>query len=127
MALKLIRWVLSQIVLFLDWLTAPRPQVRSVAEQLRVDQQCAGLALYQFVGCPFCVKVRRQIRKLALKIELRDAQKDPVHRETLVREGGMLQVPCLLIPPAESGQKARWLYESTDINAWLEERFGVRP
>jgi len=116
MMLRALRWILSQIVLVLDRLTAPVPMVRSPEAQARVDEQCSKLALYQFEGCPFCVKVRREIRRLGLKIELRYAQNDPIHRETLIREGGELQVPCLRM---ESG----WMYESSDINEWLRANF----
>lgn len=120
MILRALRWILSQVVLLIDRLTAPAPRVRAEADQSRVDEQCSKLALYQFVGCPFCVKVRREMRRLGLRIELRDAQKDPVHRETLVREGGELQVPCLRI---QDGDQVRWMYESSDINDWLRAKF----
>jgi glutaredoxin len=116
MILKPVRWILSQVVLVLDRLTAPVPMVRSPEDQARVDERCSKLALYQFEGCPFCVKVRREIRRLGLKIELRDAQNDKNHRETLIKEGGELQVPCLRM---ENG----WMYESSDINDWLRAQF----
>jgi glutaredoxin len=122
MILKAIRWVLSRILLVLDRLTAPKSLVRDPARQAEVDRECAKLALYQFVGCPFCIKVRREIRRLGLNIELRDAAEDATHRATLVREGGELQVPCLRI---ESPEGVRWMYESSEINAWLAGRFGT--
>jgi glutaredoxin len=122
MILKLIRWILSQVVLVLDRVTAPEPLIRHPELQTKVDQECAVLSLYQFEGCPFCVKVRRQIRRLGLRIELRDAQRDPVHREALIQGGGELQVPCLRI---EEGSSVRWMYESSEINSWLKERFAT--
>lgn len=121
MILRFVRWFLSRILLVLDRLTVPAPMVRDPARQAEVDRECAKLALYQFVGCPFCIKVRRQIRRLGLRIELRDAAEDATHRETLVREGGELQVPCLRI---EAPEGVRWMYESSEINAWLAARFG---
>jgi len=126
--LKPIRWSLSKVIVIVERATLPRAMVREPARQAEVDAECATLALYQFVGCPFCVKVRRQIRRLGLKIELRDAQKDPLHRDALLKGGGELQVPCLRIAEADG---VRWLYESSEINAWLVSRFGagvaVRP
>jgi glutathione S-transferase len=69
------------------------------------------------------VKVRRAVRQMALKIEIRDAQNDPNYRNELVEKGGMLQVPCLKI--VGPGQETRWLYESSDIIDYLKGRFGV--
>lgn len=124
MLLKIVRGTLSRVVLLVDRLTRPTPMVRDAEKQARVDAECASLSLYQFVGCPFCVKVRRQIRRLGLKIELRDAQADPVRREELRVGGGEIQVPCLKIDDPSLPNGVRWLYESSDINAYLQHRFG---
>jgi glutathione S-transferase len=61
------------------------------------------------------------MRRLNLKIELRDAKRDPVFTQELVQGGGKLKVPCLRIP-GEDGS-VRWLYESGDIVQYLEQRF----
>ena len=73
--------------------------------------------------CPFCIKVRRTLRRLSLNVELRDARADDAHRAALVAGGGKPQVPCLLITAADGGQT--WLYESDAINAWLDREFGA--
>ena len=80
----------------------------------------SALALYQFNGCPFCVKVRRTLRRLNVPVELRDASGNAEHRQTLLAEGGKIKVPCLRI---EEDDQTRWLYESDAINAYLESRF----
>ncbi len=121
MILRAIRWVLGQLILFGDWLTRPKPPQHTPEEQAALDAQTANLALYQFRLCPFCVKVRRTIHRLGLNIELRDALNDPRYRAELIEQGGQHKVPCLRI---EEDGKIRWLYESSDIVAWLEERFG---
>lgn len=121
MILRSIRWTLGQIILFVDWATRPRPPQRTPEAQAAVDAETQQLALYQFRLCPFCVKVRRAMRRLGLNIELRDALNDPRHKATLIEQGGQYKVPCLAI--TENGQ-TRWLYESSDIIAWLEARFG---
>ncbi len=121
MILRTVRWVLGQLILFIDWVTRPKPPQRTPEAQAALDAQTANLALYQFRLCPFCVKVRRAIRRLGLNIPLRDALNDPRHQAELVEQGGQYKVPCLRIE--EDGQ-TRWLYESGDIIAWLEERFG---
>ena len=118
---NLIRWPLGQLILLIDFLTSPRAPVREAEEQARIDAETSGMALYQFKACPFCVKTRRAIKRLGLKIELRDARGDMQWRQQLLAEGGRLQVPCLYIPHA-SGD-AQWLYESDDIIAYLGNRF----
>ena len=120
--LRAVRWILGQTIVLIDRLTRPKPLRRSPDEQAEVDKQAAQLALYQFRLCPFCVKVRRTVHRLALPIELRDARNDPKWHRELVEQGGRYQVPCLKII-REDGS-VEWLYESDDINAWLEQRFG---
>ena len=118
--MKLIRWFLSLVILTLDALFSPKSIIRSPEKQAQVDEATRTLALYQFEGCPFCVKVRRQIKRLGLQIEFRDAQNNHKFRQELITEGGELQVPCLRI---EQDGSVRWLYESSDINAYLTQRF----
>ena len=116
--MNFVRWILGRLVLAYAFLTRPKPVTRDAAEQQRLDTQTARYALYQFNACPFCVKVRQQMRKYALNIELRDARNDPAHKAELIREGGDFQVPCLRI---ENGDGApTWLYESDEIIAYLK-------
>ena len=118
--LKGVREGLGRLLILVDFLSRPRPVERQPAAQQAVDAASRGLALYQFHACPFCLKVRRQMRRLALPIELRDAQNDPQRRAELAEGGGRIKVPCLRIEEAEG---VRWLYESTDIIDYLNRRF----
>ena len=120
---KPVRWVLGQIIIFIDWLTRPKPMQRSLETQKEVDQQTQNMALYQFQQCPFCVKTRRQIRRLALNIENRDARNDSQWNQELINDGGKYQVPCLKITAADGS--VQWLYESTEINQFLNEKFAA--
>jgi glutathione S-transferase len=79
------------------------------------------LALYQFNTCPFCIKVRQEMRRLSLPIEKRDAQHNAAHREELVQSSGATKVPCLKISQANG--ETRWLQDSNAIVAHLRERF----
>lgn len=115
--MNFVRWILGRMVLGYDFLTRPKPVTRSAAEQEKLDARTEKFVLYQFNACPFCVKVRRQIRKYALNIELRDARNDPAHREALIAGGGRHKVPCLRIA-GESGADT-WLYESDEIVSYL--------
>lgn len=78
------------------------------------------MVLYQFEACPFCVKVRRALKRMNLNVELRDTRKNPAFEKELLAGGGQLQVPCLKI--AEPGAPVRWLYESDEIIQFLSER-----
>jgi len=118
---KPVRWVLGQIIIFIDWVTRPKPVERTVEAQQEIDVQTKNMALYHFQQCPFCVKTRRQIRRLALNIEQRDARNDAKWNQELISEGGKYQVPCLKIVAADG--KVEWLYESSEINRYLESSF----
>ena len=120
---KPVRWLLSQIIIFIDWLTRPKPMQRSVEAQAEVDQKTRNMALYHFQMCPFCVKTRRQIHRLALNIENRDARNDPQWNQELINDGGKYQVPCLKITTADGS--VQWMYESTEINQYLDDKFAA--
>ncbi|MGM0905342.1 MAG: glutathione S-transferase N-terminal domain-containing protein [Pseudomonadota bacterium] len=115
-----LRLILTPIVLLVEKLTTPKGKDRSEQEQKKVDEACKSLALYQFAACPFCVKVRKEIARLNLNIELRDAKNNDEHRDALLNGGGRVKVPCLRI---EEGDKVQWMYESDDINQYLQQRF----
>ena len=120
---KPVRWVLGQIIIFIDWITRPKPVQRSEQEQKAIDEQTQTMALYQFKQCPFCVKTRRQIRRLNLNIEQRDARNDPKWNQELINEGGKYQVPCLKIVTKDGS--VEWMYESSEIGQYLEKRFSA--
>ena len=120
---KPIRWVLAQIIIFIDWATRPKPLQRAVEKQKEVDMLTENMALYQFYQCPFCVKTRRQIRRLGLNIEKRDARNNAQWNQELISEGGKYQVPCLKIT-ADDGI-VEWMYESSSINQYLAEKFAA--
>ncbi len=115
--MKFIRWVLGRIILLLDFIFSPKRMKRDENEQKEIDQITKHLALYQFKACPFCVKVRRAMKRNNLNIETRDAQHDSDYRAQLENEGGRVKVPCLRI---EHDNQVTWLYESSDIIAYLE-------
>ena len=123
MLLTVVREALGRVIIFAEWLTRPKAIKRDPDAQARVDEAVKSLALYQFYACPFCIKVRRQMHLLKLPLSLKDAQNDPVSRQTLAQEGGKIKVPCLRI---EEGGKVQWLYESSAIVAYLQQRFSAQ-
>lgn len=120
---KTIRLIIGPIILLIDKVTTPRGIKRPHDEQQKIDQQVSNLVLYQFKTCPFCIKVKRNNKRLSLKIETRDAQHNPIHREELLQGGGQIKVPCLKIID-EKGNDS-WLYESNDILQYLQGRFAA--
>ena len=119
--MKLVRWILGRIILVLDVLTSPKPIVRDAAAQKAIDEITASMSLYQFKTCPFCVKVRRELKRHALNIETRDAKDNAEVKAELVREGGRHKVPCLRTESTDGS--VTWLYESNDIIAHLKHQF----
>ncbi len=120
---RTLRIVLGPVMLLKERLTQPAGVQRTAAEQAKVDQQCQSLALYQFSTCPFCIKVRQEMRRLSLPIEKRDAQHNSAHRDALMQGSGGTQVPCLRITEADG--QTRWLKDSVAIVAYLRERFSA--
>ncbi|MFQ5644895.1 MAG: glutaredoxin family protein, partial [Thiogranum sp.] len=103
-----------------DWLTSPQGIQRPPQEQQRIDEKTRHLTLYQFRSCPFCIRVRRAIKRHSLNIETRDALRDSISRRQLLEGGGEIKVPCMKITDAQGN--ATWMYESAAIIRHLEER-----
>ncbi|MEH6395045.1 glutaredoxin family protein [Pseudoalteromonas sp.] len=116
--MKLVRWLLGSLILFFDFVFTPRSKKRPADEQQQLDQLTAQFKLYQFKACPFCVKVRRAIKREGLKVETRDAKNNEQYRQELLEQGGKIKVPCLRI---EQDNQVTWLYESNDIIAYLNK------
>ena len=120
---KTVRTVLGPLMLLKERLTQPRGVVREPAAQTTVNLQCQNLALYQFSTCPFCIKVRQEMRRLSLPIQQRDAQHNAANRSELLQGSGATKVPCLKITDA-NGQ-SQWLTDSAAIIGYLRGRFAV--
>ena len=118
---KTLRWVLGPVMLLREYLTRPQGLVRTPKLQAQVDQQCQSLALYQYKTCPFCIKVRQEMRRLSLNIAQVDAQHAGPDRAALLEFGGQAKVPCLKITDAAGANQ--WLYDSQKITAYLRGRF----
>ncbi len=114
-----VRWLLGRIILVLNFIFTPKKRKRATDEQVKIDSETKLLSLYQYKACPFCVKVRRAMRRQGLNIATVDAKQD-THQQTLVEQGGLAKVPCLRI---EENGETRWMYESSDIINYLDKRF----
>ena len=118
---KTLRIVLGPFMLLSEFLARPKGLVRSAEQQAAVDLQCRSLALYQYKTCPFCIKVRQEMRRLTLQVEQLDAQQPGKHRDELIKQGGLAKVPCLRI--TDPAGQTQWLYESGEIIKYLQGRF----
>ncbi|MDP1605602.1 MAG: glutaredoxin domain-containing protein [Rhodocyclaceae bacterium] len=118
---RTLRVVIGPFMLLWEFVTRPNGLVRPLARQQQVEQECRSLVLYQFKTCPFCIKVRQEMRRLSLDIECLDAQRDQQNRDDLVHGGGQVKVPCLKISGPSGASE--WLYESGKIIEYLRERF----
>jgi glutathione S-transferase len=83
-----------------------------------------GLSLYHFESCPYCERVRSALRRLEIDVEMRDIHTTPRFGQELTAATGKSMVPCLRIE--EPGKPARWMHESLDIIAYLEEEVAPR-
>ena len=122
MIIKALRIGLGQLIVFIDFITRPRKMKRTPEDQAAVEQAAAGLSLFQFHACPFCVKTRRTLHRLNVPVALKDAKNNEQDRQTLLEQGGRIKVPCLRIE--ENGQTT-WMYESKVIIDYLDKRFAA--
>jgi len=120
---KTIRLIVGPIILFGDKITTPKGVKRPETEQQKIDHEVRNLVLYQFKTCPFCIKVKRNNKRLSLNIETRDAQHNQTHREELLQGGGQVKVPCLKIVDDKGNDS--WMYESDEIMQYLQDRFAA--
>ncbi len=121
--MRIIRGILGAIILFFDWVFTPKGIKRDAELQKKIDEHTAGLSLYQFKACPFCVKVRRALKRNTLNIPIYDAKHDERRRDELLQGGGKIKVPCLRIE--EKNGDVRWMYESNDIIDYLETQLAA--
>ena len=72
--MKVIRWILGRLIILLDFIFSPKPILRDKTSQDLVNTITNRYKLYQYYACPFCVKVRRFLRKESINIEFIDAK-----------------------------------------------------
>lgn len=114
----IIRGVLGALILFFDWVFTPKGIKREAELQSKIDVETAVLSLYQYKACPFCVKVRRAMKRHTLDIHTHDVKRCEISRKELIEGGGKLKVPCLRVE--EKNGDVRWIYESSAIIGFLE-------
>jgi len=121
---KLIRAFTKPLILLAEKMFNPPPIIREPMVQQMIDRETANMAIYEYRGCPFCMRTRRALRRLNLHIELRDTLKNPQHKQDLLEQGGKAQVPCLRY--TDDNGKEKWMSESLDIIHFLEGKYESR-
>ena len=117
-----VRWVLGKLILIWNRLTWPEALKREPAKQAQVDEALTDYQLYELAACPFCVKVRRETRRLAVEsIPRRNVREEQAAMDELTNGGGKFQVPCLRVAVGDGREE--WIYESDDIIARLRADF----
>ena len=122
---KTLRIALGPVMLLKERLQRPAGMLRTPEAQQSVDAQCQSLALYHYKTCPFCMKVRQEMRRLLLNIRHINAQPEGSDRAALIAGGGLAKVPCLKI--TDEAGASQWLYDSDKIVAYLRGRFMHAP
>jgi len=118
---KGLRIVLGPVLLLWNAISSPAGTQRSPDAQKLIDEQTNDLTLYQYQTCPFCIKVRREIKRLSLNIESLDVQRNLQNKQDLLEGGGQTSVPCLRIENGDGD--VTWMYESVDIVKYLRVQF----
>ena len=103
----------------IQWLFPP-PIQRSQEAQERVNAAAARMRLFVMPGCLYCHRVLKVMKHLQLPIPVM-LTSDESNAMELYNEGGSTQTPCLNYTNAK-GQTI-WLYESSDIIAYLTRQF----
>ncbi len=115
----IIRWILGRIILVVDFITRPKAPKLSAHQQQIINDKVQHISLYQLTACPFCVKVRRAMRRQGITLPVVDIRASQgQYREELIQGGGTAKVPCLKIDNGDQG--ITWMYESKDIISYLE-------
>ena len=119
--MKIIHFILGRIILFVAFLTSPKGIQRTEEEQAKVELETQSLILYQYKASPFCVKVRRSMKRLSMPIELKDPKRSINATQELIASAGKRKEPCLKITNDDG--KAQWMFESKDIIQYREKQF----
>ena len=94
-----IRWLIGRIILLLNFVFSPKGVQRSSEHQQALDIKTEHLSLYQLPACPFCVKVRRSLKRDGLNINLRNINKN----ENYLYTGNIYACNNNLLDELESG------------------------
>ena len=82
-----------------------------------MSTQLSEYSLYYLPHCPYCQRVLQAMQQLDIIMTMKDTG-EPRAKQELLQGGGKTTVPCLRHPDG------KWQYESLDIVAFLQKKFG---
>jgi len=93
---------------------------RSLKEQQKVNKAANDLTLYVSDTCPYCARVKKQVKHLNVPLKVKNLDKCHIFQKELLSGGGKAQVPCLKI---ERRQGSEWVYRSDKIARYIDRKF----
>ena len=117
--MSVIRWLLGRIILFFNFIFSPKSPKLSPEQKAKINEKTQHMSLYQLPACPFCVKVRREMKRQGIHIELRNINQSEQLKQELIEQGGKRTVPCLRVE--HNSGEVEWMYESSDIVDYLKK------
>ena len=97
--MNIIRFVLGRIILFLDWMTSPKPIPISRERIEFIQEKVKDMEIYEFKACPFCVKAKNLLKSKGIEYE-----------EKNIAEGYKIQDLLEMVPNARTMPQI-WLGE----------------
>lgn len=83
-----------------------------------IIQEKPDLTLYYTTHCPYSRKVLRYLQEIHRTIPMKNVEKNPQSKGELLKMGGILQVPCLIV-----NEEA--IYYADPIIDWLSAHQGL--
>ncbi|BCE01447.1 glutaredoxin family protein [Marinicellulosiphila megalodicopiae] len=97
-----------------------KPVNRTLPEQKKMDEKARQFVLYELKHCPDCSKLRRKLHQNQINIDTRNAQKYQCYRNEMLKGGGKIQFPCLMVQNPDNTQK--WIYGGEAIYNCLQQQ-----
>jgi glutaredoxin 3 len=106
--------VFSMMILLSSPVVVPRINSHPFPSQKCTAQEKPVLVLYYTSYCPYSQKVLRYLQQIHKTIPMKNVQRSSEGRDELLKVGGKLQVPCLVV-------NGKAIYESDAIIDWLSQ------
>lgn len=120
LTMNFIRHCTGKVYQWVDRLVPVRVQPRTKDEVDLLERESRRMHLYVAHSCPASIGVQRYCDRLGLRVVRKDVQRVNAYRNELLNGGGEPVVPCLRI---ENEQGIHWLYNSSSILEFLEQKF----
>ena len=79
-----------------------------------IEQEHPKIVLYYTDRCPYSQKILEYLNKTHKTVSMKNVGSNPEYKEELLKVGGKLQVPCLIVD-------GKAIYDSDAIIQWLSK------